>query len=95
MTRRMRYFLSYDDTDSFEITAGEASRIIDLWKKKYRHEIIELKVGSRQIMCTHSFYDKELKWMYSVVGIILEEPNKKEKNKNETWRIIRSLAKTF
>lgn len=88
MTRRMRYFLSYDDTDSFEITAGEASRIIDLWKKKYRHEIIELKVGSRQIMCTHSFYDKELKWMYSVVGIILEEPNKKEKNKNEKERKI-------
>ena len=88
MTHEMRYFLSYDDTDSFEITAGEASRIINFWKKKYRHEITELRVGSRQIMCTHSFYDKEFKWIYSVVGIILEESNKKEKNKNEKERKI-------
>lgn len=88
MTRRMRYFLSYSDDDSFEITSGEASRIINLWKKKYRHEITELRIGNRHIMCTHSFYDKELNWMYSVVGIILEEPNKKEKNKNEKERKI-------
>ena len=79
MAHKMRYFLSYDDTDSFEITASEASKIIDLWKKKYLHEITELRVGSRQIMCIHSFYDKEFKWIHSVAGIILEEPNKKGK----------------
>lgn len=86
MKHKMRYFLSYADDDSFEITAGESSRLIDFWKKKYRHEITELRIGNRQIMCTHSFYDKEFNWMYSIVGVILEESNKKGENKNEKER---------
>ena len=77
MEDKMRWFVSYKDGPSLEVSAGKASEFIDLFGKKYRDDIAEVIVEGERKMVSHSFYDKsfgwECSWKCSVIGIILEE----------------------
>lgn len=74
---KMRWFVSYKDGPSFEVSADKASRFIDLFQKEYRDDIAEVIVEGERKMVSHSFYGKsfgwECSWKCSVIGIILEE----------------------
>ena len=74
---KMRWFVSYKDGPSFEVSADKAFEFIDFFKKKYRDDITEAIVEGERKMVSHSFYDKsfgwECSWKCSVIGIILEE----------------------
>ena len=84
MRNNMRYFVSYKDGPSFEISADKASEFIDLFRKKYRDDITEVTAEGERKMVSHSFYGKsfgwECSWECSVIGIIWEEKqNEKRK----------------
>ena len=73
---KMRWFVSYKDGPSFEVSADKASEFIDFFKKKYRDDITEAIVEGERKMVSHSFYDRSFGWecslKLSVIGIILE-----------------------
>ena len=74
---KMRWFVSYKDGPSLEVSAEKASEFIDLFGKRYRDDIAEVIVEGERKMVSHSFYGKsfgwECSWKCSVIGIILEE----------------------
>ena len=76
MEDKMRWFVSYKDGPSFEVSADKASELIDFFRKKYRDDITEAIVEGERKMVSHSFYDRsfgwECSWKLSVIGIILE-----------------------
>lgn len=73
MEDKMRWFVSYKDGPSLEISADKASEFIDLFGKKYRDDITEVIVEGEKLMSSHSFYDRsfgwECSWKCSVIGI--------------------------
>lgn len=84
MKNNMKYFVSYKDGPSFEVSADKASEFIDFFGKKYRDDITEVIIEDERKMVSHSFYDKsfgwECSWKCSVIGIIWEEKqNEKRK----------------
>lgn len=68
----MRWFVSYKDGPSFEVSADKASEFIDFFGKKYRDDTTGVDVKDRQVMTIHSFYDREFNWISSVIGIIIK-----------------------
>ena len=76
MKNNMKYFVSYKDSPSLEISADKASEFIDLFRKKYRDDITEVITEGERKMVSHSFYDKsfgwECSWKCSVIGIVWE-----------------------
>lgn len=77
MEDKMRWFVSYKDGPSFEVSADKASGFIDFFGKKYRDDITEVIVEGERKMVSHSFYDKSFGWecslKCSVIGLIWEE----------------------
>ena len=56
MKNNMKYFVSYKDGPSFEVSADKASEFIDFFGKKYRDDITEVIIEDERKMVSHSFY---------------------------------------
>ena len=76
MENSMRWFVSYKDGPSLEVSAEKASEFIDLFEKKYRDDIAEVIVEGERKMVSHSFYGRSLgwecSWKCSVIGLALK-----------------------
>lgn len=76
MENSMRWFVSYKDGPSLEVSADKASEFVDLFKKKYRDDIAEAIVEGERKMVSHSFYGRsfgwECSWKCSVIGLALK-----------------------
>lgn len=55
MGNRMRWFVSYDDGPSFEVSAEKASEFIDFFGKGYRNDSTEAVIEGERKMVSHSF----------------------------------------
>lgn len=73
MENSMRWFVSYKDGPSFEVSAGKASELIDFWQKDCRDDIAEVIVEGERKMVSHSFYDRDFNLKSSVIGLTLGE----------------------
>lgn len=79
MEDKMRWFVSYNDGPSFEVSAEKVSEFIDFFGKRYRDDSTEAIIEGERKMVSHSFYDKSFGWessrKCSVIGIVLERKN--------------------
>lgn len=76
MGNSMRWFVSCKDGPSLEVSADEASELVDLFGKKYRDDVAEAIIEGERKMISHSFYGRsfgwECSWECSVIGLALK-----------------------